>query len=450
LTRSPASAPATATRTSNYSKTPASYAPRHRERVHSPTGSRDGQAGGLQNQGSEGHRQEPDQSLDDLGVALWLLLECVRKSEGDHRLLKDLLLPERAIRGRRVDAEGKFIRSQQQHDEDEQTGCSDQTKDHSDRLRDAGRLHARVEVWSRIAPVRTRQGHTSAISVGRTKHDVVKNQLAGSGAFALAAVTLLLGGCGTTEDGGSTATSVSSAVTAPQRPTPHPVHLQSRVPRHSSSHAALALGHRTKSTACRIRGLLPDPACTPGAIFTGATVSQICTSGYSRSARNVSESVKQSVYAEYGVASHVPGSYEVDHLVSLELGGNNTVANLWPEISPGYHEKDGIENRLHDAVCAGSVSLRSAQLEIARDWRHTFVAPPAGAGTRATPSAPSAPTNTPASSTRASTTPADFCSMHQCIASFADGHGTIVQCADGEWSHSGGRPGVCSRHGGPR
>jgi hypothetical protein len=41
-----------------------------------------------------------------------------------------------------------------------------------------------------------------------------------------------------------------------------------------------------------------------------------------------------------------------------------------------------------------------------------------------------------------------FCTTHQCIPSFSEGTGTIVQCADGEWSHSGGRPGVCSRHGG--
>jgi hypothetical protein len=41
-----------------------------------------------------------------------------------------------------------------------------------------------------------------------------------------------------------------------------------------------------------------------------------------------------------------------------------------------------------------------------------------------------------------------FCTAHQCISSFERGTGTIVQCADGEWSHSGGRPGVCSRHGG--
>ena len=103
---------------------------------------------------------------------------------------------------------------------------------------------------------------------------------------------------------------------------------------------------------------------------------QICTPGYSRSVRNVSLSLKQSVYAEYGIESHVSGSYEVDHLVSLELGGNNSTANLWPEISPGYHEKDGIELRLHDAVCSRSVSLRAAQDEIARDWRHTFVGAP--------------------------------------------------------------------------
>ena len=130
---------------------------------------------------------------------------------------------------------------------------------------------------------------------------------------------------------------------------------------------------RTRSSGCRARGQLPDPACTPGAIFAGATVSEICTPGYSRSVRNVPESLKRSVYAEYGIASHVPGSYEVDHLIPLELGGSNSPANLWPEISPGYRAKDRVENHLHDAVCAGAVRLRTAQRQIARDWRRTAV-----------------------------------------------------------------------------
>ena len=62
------------------------------------------------------------------------------------------------------------------------------------------------------------------------------------------------------------------------------------------------------------------------------------------------------------------------------------------------------------------------------------------------PSSPS-PSGSPTSSSGDN---ASFCTTHRCIPSFSDGTGTIVQCADGEWSHSGGRPGVCSRHGGPR
>jgi hypothetical protein len=130
---------------------------------------------------------------------------------------------------------------------------------------------------------------------------------------------------------------------------------------------------RTRSSSCRVRGQLPDPACTPGAIFARASVSAICTPGYSRAVRDVPESLKTSIYAEYGIASHAPGSYEVDHLIPLELGGNNSPANLWPEVSPGYHEKDRVENRLHDAVCAGAARLGTAQQQIARDWRRTSV-----------------------------------------------------------------------------
>lgn len=77
------------------------------------------------------------------------------------------------------------------------------------------------------------------------------------------------------------------------------------------------------------------------------------------------------MYAEYGIASHSPGEYEVDHLISLELGGSNAVANLWPEAAlprPGFHEKDALENRLHALVCAGRMTLAQAQRLIATNW----------------------------------------------------------------------------------
>ena len=55
----------------------------------------------------------------------------------------------------------------------------------------------------------------------------------------------------------------------------------------------------------------------------------------------------------------------------LELGGDNVIANLWPEPAdprPGFHEKDFVENYLHRQVCSGAMSLADAQREIASDW----------------------------------------------------------------------------------
>lgn len=130
-------------------------------------------------------------------------------------------------------------------------------------------------------------------------------------------------------------------------------------------------GTQTKTSGCIVRGPLQDTGCTPGAIFAGVTASQICQSGYARSVRNVPTSEKDQVYAEYGITHRSTGQYEVDHLVSLELGGSNDIANLWPEAAspkPGFHEKDKVENYLHSQVCSGAVSLKQAQIQIATNW----------------------------------------------------------------------------------
>lgn len=131
------------------------------------------------------------------------------------------------------------------------------------------------------------------------------------------------------------------------------------------------LGRATRTRGCHVRGPLPDPRCTPGAIFTRASARVICRRGYAGRVRDVSESLKRKVYASYGIRHHRRGTYEVDHLVSLELGGSNDESNLFPEAAdprPGFHEKDRLENRLHAVVCDGEVSLRTAQRRIARDW----------------------------------------------------------------------------------
>jgi hypothetical protein len=135
------------------------------------------------------------------------------------------------------------------------------------------------------------------------------------------------------------------------------------------------IGVPSKNANCVAVDGVQDKACTPGAIIPDATVDQICTPGYSSSVRNVPTSEKDQVYAEYGITSHFAGQYEVDHLISLELGGSNDIANLWPELAdprPGFHEKDKVENYLHQQVCGGQMSLQKAQELIASDWHQVL------------------------------------------------------------------------------
>lgn len=131
------------------------------------------------------------------------------------------------------------------------------------------------------------------------------------------------------------------------------------------------LGQQVKTQGCVAQNGLPDSACTPGAILQGVSKDQVCTLGYARSVRNVPIEEKKLIYAEYGIAAHRPGEYEVDHLISLELGGSNDSSNLWPESAeprPGFHEKDRFENYLHAEVCNGALTLEQAQHEIATNW----------------------------------------------------------------------------------
>lgn len=133
--------------------------------------------------------------------------------------------------------------------------------------------------------------------------------------------------------------------------------------------------HRLITATCQFQIPYPDASCTPGDIFTDVTADQVCTPGYSGGVRNVPQSEKNQVYAEYGIASHVTGQYEVDHFIPLELGGSNVISNLWPEPAnptPGFHQKDRVENYLHAQVCSGAMSLSAAQNAIVSDWVAVF------------------------------------------------------------------------------
>jgi hypothetical protein len=138
----------------------------------------------------------------------------------------------------------------------------------------------------------------------------------------------------------------------------------------------ILLKPRTKTSGC-VLGPNPDRRCSPGAYYSGLTKKVLCSSSFrTGTIRNVPVSEKHADEIEYGMA---PASYgttlEIDHIVSLEIGGSNDIANLYPENAnahPGYHVKDKLENKLHALVCAGSMTLHAAQAGIASNWQTLY------------------------------------------------------------------------------
>ena len=123
--------------------------------------------------------------------------------------------------------------------------------------------------------------------------------------------------------------------------------------------------------------MYPDPTLTPGDVLT-TNVTEICTVGYTSQVRNVSEKTKILVFQRYGLNYSIVNhsNYEVDHFISLELGGSNEIINLFPEPylpKPGAREKDVVENYLHRQVCAGNMTLAQAQKAIVEDWYKVYL-----------------------------------------------------------------------------
>ncbi len=136
---------------------------------------------------------------------------------------------------------------------------------------------------------------------------------------------------------------------------------------------------RSKTSGCVSTAGLPDPECTPGALNPDVTqdtiASTICVAGYTTRVRpptSYTSPLERQLLIAYGQPGAPPANYELDHLISLQLGGApRDPANLWPEPYGGdtnARQKDVVENYLRRQVCAGLLPLGEAQRLIATDW----------------------------------------------------------------------------------
>lgn len=121
-------------------------------------------------------------------------------------------------------------------------------------------------------------------------------------------------------------------------------------------------------------GPKPRAGLTPGETRP-ITIDEICNRPQAEGvSANVSEETRRKVFSEYGINAH-PDNFEVDYLITPELGGAESIRNLWPQPYSARwnaHVKDKLEQRLHQLVCEGKVDLPTAQHDIAVDWIQAY------------------------------------------------------------------------------
>jgi hypothetical protein len=119
------------------------------------------------------------------------------------------------------------------------------------------------------------------------------------------------------------------------------------------------------------RGAEPDRSLTPGATRMVA-IGDVCSMPHEEVVGEVSTSLRQEVFQEYGIVNARTDDYEIDYLIAPGLGGVEDIHNLWPEpyTSRTWNArvKDALEERLHELVCTGQLDLPTAQREISTDW----------------------------------------------------------------------------------
>jgi hypothetical protein len=110
---------------------------------------------------------------------------------------------------------------------------------------------------------------------------------------------------------------------------------------------------------------------TPGAVRP-MTAADVCAVTWGKDDRHVTPKMRAHVFAVYGIPREQWKDYELDHLISRDVGGADDVLNLKPQPWAEAHLKDRLEVKLWRLVCAHELRLVDAQEWIRRDWRKAY------------------------------------------------------------------------------
>ncbi|NNN05163.1 MAG: hypothetical protein HKL90_04610 [Elusimicrobia bacterium] len=142
-----------------------------------------------------------------------------------------------------------------------------------------------------------------------------------------------------------------------------------------SAQAAQSAAVQRRTAAVSVPEMLaarvePDLSFTPGHLCSASDPN---FDGYrypeqiAHCRRNVTEQMKATIAAHYGIARSDWGNYEFDHLIPLAIGGDSSIDNLWPQPHgnpDGSQGKDRLEDQLYHEMVAGSVTQAAAVQQI--------------------------------------------------------------------------------------
>jgi len=112
--------------------------------------------------------------------------------------------------------------------------------------------------------------------------------------------------------------------------------------------------------------LVPNPKLTPGQVAKRE-----------KDQRGVTIAMEQKVFARYHLPWSRRAEFKIDHLIPVELGGADTIDNLWPQsvrAKPyGADRKELLTEVLLQRIAKGQITLTQAQEQISRDWIDAFI-----------------------------------------------------------------------------
>jgi hypothetical protein len=111
---------------------------------------------------------------------------------------------------------------------------------------------------------------------------------------------------------------------------------------------------------------VPNPKRTPGRVAKR-----------DKDRGGVTLKMEQKVFARYRLPWSRRAEFKIDHLIPVELGGADTIDNLWPQsvrAKPyGVDRKELLTEMLLIRIRAGQMTLAQAQEQISRDWIDAFI-----------------------------------------------------------------------------